>query len=233
MALGETQRRLLLDVMAVGGAWPLLLAGGQAAELHGLARHGGAGLELVTDAQTPMAELASALRAGLEARGRQVRELAMAPLEARLEVTDPAGGAPCPVGLRKETLWRPPVPGPCGPVLAVEDLVGIRVRELADRGTPACLVDVRAAARHRPVAELEELGRRHAQDGLELAELQARLEGVEWLDDREFAARGLDPEQIAGLRAWAQGWADDIGERLAEEAPYEEPPDEEPADEDV
>ncbi|MEV5508906.1 hypothetical protein [Streptomyces orinoci] len=222
MALDEPLRRLLLDLMAVGGSCPLLLAGGHAAEAHGLAAHAGAELELATDAQTPMAELTEVLRAGLEARGRQVRELSVEPLEARLAVSDPAGGGEYRVGIGKETLWRPPVPGADGPVLALEDLVGIRVRALADRGLAADLAVVRAAARDHSPAELEEWGRRHARDGLELADLQARLEGVEWLDDREFAACGLDPEQIAGLRAWAQGWADDIGERLAEEAPYEE-----------
>lgn len=66
----------------------------------------------------------------------------------------------------------------------------------------------------------EELGRRHAPDTFDLAELQSRLTGTEWLDDREFRTHGLDAPQIEELRRWALAWADDIAERLVEgEAP--------------
>lgn len=41
-----------------------------------------------------------------------------------------------------------------------------------------------------------------------------RLAGAEWYDDEEFAAYGLSPEEIAGLRGWAQEWIDDLDSRL-------------------
>ncbi|MDX2292827.1 hypothetical protein R6G00_11645, partial [Streptomyces roseofulvus] len=52
----------------------------------------------------------------------------------------------------------------------------------------------------------------------DLEELQAKLAGAVWIDDDEFTAHGLDEQRIQELRAWAQRWADDIGERLLEGA---------------
>ncbi|MFF7726021.1 hypothetical protein [Streptomyces sp. NPDC008001] len=208
--------------MAAGAACPLILGGSYALEAHGLLEPGAArrdtGLELVTEAPDPMPELVSALCEGLQERGWQTE-----PLEARLVVTDAATGEHCTVGLRKETLWRPPVLGPYGPVPAVEDVVGMAVRDLADLGLARDLVDVRAASGTWSHVELEELGRRHAGDaGFDLTDLQARLAGAEWIADSEFAAYGLDETGRAELLRWAEAWVDDIAERLMEEAPYEE-----------
>ncbi len=167
-----------------------------------------------------MAEIAGAVRAGLEARGWPVEVPVVDPLAARLVVGDEETGVRWRVDLRKEVLWRPPVTTEAGPALSLEDLVGTRVRALADRGLPRDLVDVHAAADRWSPAELEELGRRHAPDTFDLAELQSRLTGTEWLDDREFRTHGLDAHQIEELRRWALAWADDIAERLVEgEAP--------------
>ncbi|CAM5314015.1 hypothetical protein TPAU25S_00940 [Tsukamurella paurometabola] len=65
-------------------------------------------------------------------------------------------------------------------------------------------------------------GRRHAPDTFDLAELQSRLTGAEWLDDAGFRAHGLDAASVASLRRWAQAWADDIAERLVEGGAPEE-----------
>lgn len=109
-----------------------------------------------------------------------------------------------------------------GLVLSLEDVVGTKVRALADRGLARDLIDVRAATTHWSHAELEELGRRHARDTFDLNELQARLAGTDWIDDTEFAAHGLNDAAIGDLRRWAQEWADDIAARLQEET---DPPD--------
>lgn len=109
-----------------------------------------------------------------------------------------------------------------GLVLSLEDVVGTKVRALADRGLARDLIDVRAAADRWSHIELEELGRRHARDTFDLSDLQARLAGADWIDDTEFVAYGLDDHQTVELRQWAQEWADDIAERLQE---AESPPD--------
>lgn len=163
-----------------------------------------------------MEKIAATVRAGLEQRGWQVRALETDPLSARLIVTDPASGEECEVDVLKEALWRPPVQTEYGLVLSLEDVVGTKVRALADRGLARDLIDVRAATDRWSHPGLEELGRRHARDTFDLTDLQARLAGADWIDDTEFAAYGLDDGAIAGLRLWAQEWADDIAERLLE-----------------
>ncbi|MEU9351615.1 nucleotidyl transferase AbiEii/AbiGii toxin family protein [Streptomyces griseoloalbus] len=230
---GAVHQRLSGDLLAVGTPYDLVLAGGDAVRAHRLVdARLSRGVDLATEHPAAMAEIAGAVRAGLEGRGWAVRGLEADPLAARLTVGDPASGAEYRVDLRKEVLWRPAVETPAGPALSLEDLVGTTVRALADRGLPRDLVDVHAASRRWSHPELEELGRRHAPDTFDLAELQSRLTGTEWLDDAGFRAHGLDAPAIEDLRRWAQAWADDIAERLVEgEDPHDEDPQEDPEQE--
>lgn len=150
-----------------------------------------------------MGDIAATLRAGLEARGWKVRALETAPLSARFTVTDPITRQECEVDILKEIFWRPVTQSPYGPVLAEEDVIGTKVRALADRGSPRDLIDVFAASRRWTNAELEEFGRRHARGRFEREDLQSNLTGAEWTDDEAFAAYGLDDTTITALRAWA------------------------------
>ncbi|MFI2434314.1 nucleotidyl transferase AbiEii/AbiGii toxin family protein [Streptomyces sp. NPDC018693] len=222
MSLTELQRRLLVDVLAVGTPYPLALAGGHAVAAHGLVDRRSEDLDVATESPEAMADIAAAVRAGLERRGWLVGVPDTDPLSARLPVTDPGTGERCEVDVHKEALWRPPVEGEYGPLVSLDDLVGTKVRALTDRGLARDLIDVRAAADRWSHVELEELARRHARDVFDLTDLQARLVGAEWLDDSEFAAYGLDDLAIAELRRWAQEWADDIAERLQEQAAPED-----------
>jgi hypothetical protein len=165
---------------------------------------------------------AAALASGLEERGWRARASATDPLSARLVVTDPGTADVCEVDIRKEVLWRPPVRTEYGLTLSLEDAVGTKVRALADRGLPRDLIDVRAAADHWSLLELEELGRRHAPDTFDLTDLQARLTGTDFIADTDFTTHGLDTESLTDLRRWAQQWADDIAERLVESSAPEE-----------
>ncbi|MFD5258656.1 nucleotidyl transferase AbiEii/AbiGii toxin family protein [Streptomyces bobili] len=223
MNLTDLHRRLLADVLDVGGVYPLALTGGYAVQAHGLVNRLSQDLDVATENPERMEDIATAVRTGLEERGWRVRALETDPLSARLIVTDPASREECEVDVLKETLWRPPVHTEHGLVLSLEDVVGTKVRALADRGLARDLVDVQAAADRWSHIELEELGRRHARDSFDLCELQARLVGADWIDDTEFAAYGLDEPAITDLRRWAQSWADDIGERIQElEPPLED-----------
>ncbi|MEG3627284.1 hypothetical protein [Streptomyces poriticola] len=212
-------RSLPADLLAAGAPYGLLLAGGHAAREHGLVERAGPGVTVASDSSAGMAEIADGVRAGLVELGWLVASVETDPLAARLVVAEPVTGAECVVDVVKEVLWGPPVASEDGPVLSLEDLIGTRVRALVDRGLARDLVHVRAAARLRSRPELEELGRRHALDAFDLADLQSRLTGADWIDDGAFAACGLDPEAVAELRRWALEWADDIAERLAEEEP--------------
>ncbi|PCG86005.1 hypothetical protein CIB93_10895 [Streptomyces sp. WZ.A104] len=223
MNLTELHRRLLADVLDVGGVYPLALTGGYAVQAHGLVDRLSQDLDVATENPDRMEDIAAVVRTGLEQRGWCVEALETDPLSARLMVTDPASREECEVDILKEALWRPPVQTEHGLVLSLEDVVGTKVRALADRGLARDLIDVRAGTDRWSPVELEELGRRHARDSFDLTELQARLVGADWIDDTEFAAYGLDDREIVELRQWAQIWADDIGERLHElEAPHEE-----------
>ncbi|MEV5428504.1 hypothetical protein [Streptomyces sp. NPDC052701] len=212
----EAHLRLLGDLLEAGERYRLVLAGDYAVLAHGLVERPGRGVDAATEHAAAMADIVVTVRSGLEARGWDVRVAETVPLAARLVVTDPVSGARCEAGVHKEVLWRPPVRTGLGPALCLEDLVGTRVRALAGRGLPGDLVDVRAAADRWSRPELEELGRRHAPDTFDLADLQARLTGTDWFDDARFGAYGLDERAVAALRRWAQEWADDIAERLVE-----------------
>lgn len=162
-------------------------------------------LDVATENPAPMTDIAATLRAGLEARGWKVHALETAPLSARFTVTDPATGQECEVDILKEIFWRPVAQSPYGPVLAEEDVIGTKVRALADRGAPRDLIDVFAASRRWTNAELEEFGRRHARGRFEREDLQSNLTGAEWTDDEAFGAYGLDDATITALRTLGRG----------------------------
>ncbi|MFI1103380.1 nucleotidyl transferase AbiEii/AbiGii toxin family protein [Streptomyces melanogenes] len=214
MNLTHLHRRLLADVLAVGDAYPLAVTGGYAVQAHGLVDRLSQDLDVATENPDPMESISDTVRTGLEQRGWSVRALETDPFSARLIVTDPDSGEECEVDVLKEVLWRPPVQTEYGLVLSLEDVVGTKMRALADRGLARDLIDVRAAADRWSPPELEELGRRHARDTFDLSDLQARLAGADWIDDTEFAAYGLGEHEISALRQWAQEWADDINERV-------------------
>jgi hypothetical protein len=161
-----------------------------------------------------MGEITQSLRTGLEERGWQVSVIEVAPLSARFQVTDPHTGDVCEVDVLKEVFWRPVAHSDYGPVLGEEDVIGTKVRALADRGAARDLIDVFAASRRWNTADLEEFGRRHARGRFSPEDLQARLAGADWIDDAEFAAYGLDENAMGALRKWAQLWSDDLARRL-------------------
>lgn len=219
--------RLLTDLVTVGARYPLVLAGDCAVRAHALLTEAAreASLELATENPEPMDQIAAMVRYGLTQRGWRVRPLETDPLSARLLVTDPDTAEEATVDLLKETFWRPPVMTDLGPALSLDDLIGTKVRALTDRGAVRDLTDVHTAAAHWSYPDLEEQGRRHAWDDLDLADLQSRLEATELLDDREFVAAGLDEESVPVVRRWARAWADDIAERLLEEEALRPPGD--------
>lgn len=220
--LPDPHRRLLGDVLAVGAPFPLVLGGGHAVRVHGLVDRVCRGVGVATESSARMEFIAATVRTGLEERGWQVRMPAREPLSAQLAVAGPDMREECEVDLRKEVLWRPPVPTRLGLTLSLEDVVGTKVRALADRGLARDLIDVHAARDRWSHPELEELGRRHTRDIFDLTDLQARLSGMDWIDDAEFTAYGFGDRGIAGLRRWAQEWVYDIAERLLEGQPPEE-----------
>lgn len=214
MNLSELHRRLLADVLDIGTPYPLVITGGYAVQAHGLVDRLSQDLDVATENPAPISEIVRTVSSGLTKRGWQVEEIEIGALSGRLLATDPGTGEQCEVDVLKEVLWHPPTSSAYGPVLSLDDVIGTKVRALADRGAVRDLIDVHAASQHRSTADLENLGRRHARYAFSLEDLRDRLAGAEWWDDQDYGDYGLQPDQIDALRTWALEWATDIGARL-------------------
>jgi hypothetical protein len=215
--LTDLHRRLLADVLLVGAQYPLVMTGGYAVQAHGLVDRPSQDIDVATQSPIPMADIAATISAGLRGHGWEVRQVGVDPLSARLIVTSRDTGEECELDILKEAFSQPPLLTVQGPVLAFDDVVGTKVRALADRGAVRDLIDTYAASFHRTNAELEALGRRHARDEFSLEELASRLGGAEWYDDEAFAAYGVPDDYIRHVRAWATEWAASIQSRLIED----------------
>jgi hypothetical protein len=226
MNLTALHRRLMQDVLEIGNSLPLVITGGYAVQAHQLVDRLSRDIDVATNSSFPMEDIASVVVAGLTARGWDMCIIAVDPRSARMTATDPPTGEHCELDILKEVFNQPPAVTPYGPVLALYDVIGTKVRALAGRGLPRDLIDIHAASQLCSNIELESLGRRHAWDEqFSLSELKARLDGAEWYDDQAFAEYGLSAEQITDLRGWAQAWASDILRRTNAET-YEEDDDE-------
>ncbi|AWK12301.1 hypothetical protein SSP531S_38540 [Streptomyces spongiicola] len=217
MKLTPLHERLLADILDLGSPYPLVLTGGYAVQAHGLVERFSRDLDVATENPAPMQEIVASLTAGLGARGWRTTHVQTDPLSGRFLVTDPDTGEECEVDVLKEAFWAPPAQTPYGPVLSLDDVIGTKVRALADRGTVRDLIDVQAASRHRSTADLESLGRRRAHDEFSLEDLRDRLIGADWYEDEDYAAYGLTSRQIGELKAWALEWAEDLGARIHDE----------------
>ncbi|MGK3943690.1 nucleotidyl transferase AbiEii/AbiGii toxin family protein [Streptomyces caeruleatus] len=217
MRLTPLHERLLADILDLGSPYPLVLTGGYAVQAHGLVERFSRDLDVATENPAPMDEIVASLTTGLATRGWQTTHVQTDPLSGRFLVTDPDTGEECEVDVLKEAFWAPPAQTPYGPVLSLDDVIGTKVRALADRGTVRDLIDVQAASRHRSTADLESLGRRRAHDEFSLEDLRDRLTGADWYEDEDYAAYGLTSRQIEELKAWALEWAEDLGARIHDE----------------
>ena len=139
--LTDLHRRLLADVLEIGSGYPLVITGGYAVQAHGLADRLSQDLDVATEHPAPMPDIVTTLAEGLSARNWHVRVIGADPLSGRLVATDSVTGEECEVDVLKEAFWFPPQAGEWGPVLALDDVIGTKVRALADR--------VRGARSHR------------------------------------------------------------------------------------
>jgi predicted nucleotidyltransferase component of viral defense system len=201
--------------MEIGNAFPLVLTGGYAVQAHRIVDRFSRDIDMATDSALTMEAIVSAVIDGLTERNWQVEVIGVDPHGARMMVTDPGTGEQCELDILRESFSSPPETTPYGPVLALDDVIGTKVRALAGRGLPRDLIDIHAASRLRTMTELEALGRRHAwDDEFSLEDLKFRLDGADWYDNQAFAEYGLTDHDISDLRRWAQSWSDDINRRL-------------------
>jgi hypothetical protein len=133
MNFTNLHRRLLRDLLEVGSDFPLVITGGYAVQAHGLVDRASQDLDVATQSPISMDAIVSAVETGLTARGWTVHQVESDPLSARFLAAD-AEGRECEVDILKEAFWLPPLQTDYGPVLALDDVIGTKVRALADRG---------------------------------------------------------------------------------------------------
>jgi hypothetical protein len=211
--------RLLAQIgFHAGDDLGLVLAGGYAIAEYDLTSRPSRDVDFATASPLPLPQIADQLAGAYRAAGFEVTVVETTLRMARMEVRDQT--QVCEVDLLKEAIG-PPARMSVGPVLAIEDAIGLKMRALHDRTTHRDFIDVRAAATAGySVRDLERFGRRHTPD-FTVTDLADRLSAVVDLHDRGFAAYGLDQETIGELRAWAAGWEADLRARQASEP---EPP---------
>lgn len=132
MNLNALHRKLLRDVLEIGNAFPFVITGGYAVQAHGLVDRLSRDIDVATNSSIPMASLADHLVAGLTERAWRVRVIGVDPVSARFMVTGPETGEDCEVDILKEGFNRPPAVTPYGPVLALDDVIGTKVRALEE-----------------------------------------------------------------------------------------------------
>jgi hypothetical protein len=206
-------RRLARQALGADEELGLVLAGGYAISAHGLTSRPSQDLDFATRSPIPMAEVTDRLAQVFRESGCEVAVIEVAPLMARLEIT--SDGRVCEIDLLKGHIGSP-VLMEIGPVLALDDAVGMKVAALHDRATHRDFIDVHAAATRADytLADLERLGAAH-KPGFSAEELIDRLTAIELRADQRFYDYGLTAEQVDEMRRWAMAWADDIGRRLA------------------
>ncbi|WP_349878955.1 nucleotidyl transferase AbiEii/AbiGii toxin family protein [Micromonospora sp. HUAS YX12] len=209
--MDELHTRLLRVGFRAGDDLGLVLAGGYALAAHDLVNRPSRDIDFATATALPLPLVAARLTEAYRAEGLDCWVVEATPRMARLLVEGP--GFACEVDLLKEAIG-PPARLHIGPVLALEDAIGLKVRALHDRAAHRDYIDVRAAGRIVECRGLESLGARHTV-AFSLHELADRLGGIDELEVETFASYGLGEDDIGGLRRWARRWEADIRARLA------------------
>ena len=193
----------------------LVLAGGYAISAHHLTSRPSRDLDFATVSALPLDVITDRLASVYRSAGYEVQVIETAPTMARFEVHDE--DQRCEVDLLKAGI-QPPVRLGIGPVLALDDAVGLKVGALHDRGTHRDFIDVHAAHTRGGYSlhELERLGAAHLLR-FTPGELLDRLDAVEFLDDETFTAYGLTDDDVTALHRWSRSWADDLRTRVATE----------------
>jgi hypothetical protein len=120
----------------------------------------------------------------------------------------------------KEPLNHEPAMMSFGPVVALEDVVALKVGALHDRGVQRDVIDVHAASRLFSQADLVAMARSVLDEEFRLESLRDQLDRVQMYPDEEFAVYGIDVAQIAAIRSWAIQWSARLSMELAGAEPW-------------
>lgn len=118
------------------------MAGGYAVSAHQLTDRPSQDLDFATASSLALPDIATRLGAAYAQAGFRVSHIESTSRMARWEVSD--GRQACEVDLLKEAIG-PPVHLEIGPVLTLDDAIGLKVRALHDRAAHRDFIDVHAA----------------------------------------------------------------------------------------
>jgi hypothetical protein len=219
--MDDFHRKLAQIGFDAGDDLGLVLAGGYAIAQYDLTSRPSQDVDFATASALALPQIVDRLAQAYRDAGLAVALIEATPRMAWLEVRD--HDRVCEIDVLKEAIG-PPAMLSVGPVLAIDDAIGLKMRALHDRTTHRDFIDVHAAIiSGYTTGDLERLGRRHTPD-FSLTELADRLSGAVYLNDRGFAAYGLDAATIRDLRAWAAAWESDLRSRpTAESGPVRRP----------
>jgi hypothetical protein len=140
-------------------------------------------------------EITEGLAAAYRQAGFQVRVLNTGGRFGHLDVVLPSAGR-YRVDIMKEPLNHEPAMMSFGPVVALKDVVALKVGAFHDRGVLRDVIDVHAASRLCTQADLVAMARSVLDEEFRLESLRDQLDRVQMYPDEEFAVYGIDMARV-------------------------------------
>ena len=210
---------LVAAALPVCSRYGLAVTGGYAIKAHGLVDRPSEDIDFATSHLAPVEEITEGLAAAYSQAGFQVRVLNTGGRFGHLDVVLPSGGR-YRVDIMKEPLNHEPAMMSFGPVVALEDVVALKVGAFHDRGVLRDVIDVHAASKLFSQADLVAMARSVLDEEFRLESLRDQLDRVQMYPDEEFAVYGIDVAQSAAIRSWAIEWSARLSMELAEAEPW-------------
>jgi hypothetical protein len=220
MPLLEGDHARLVEVaLPVCERYGLAITGGYAMKAHGLVDRPSDDIDFATRDPAPIEEITEALAEAYRRAGCLARVIRTGGRFGHLDVAFPSGAA-CRVDILKEPLNLEPAIMSFGPVVALADVVALKVGALHDRGVLRDFIDVHAASRLFSGNDLVTMARSVLDDEFRLESLRDQLDRVQMYPDEEFAVYGLDAAQAAEIKSWAIDWSARLSVDMAETEPW-------------
>ncbi len=220
MPLLEGDHAVLVEAaLPVCERYGLAITGGYAMKAHGLVDRPSDDIDFATRDLAPVEEITEALATAYRLVGCQARVIKTGGRFGHLDVALPSGAA-CRVDILKEPLNHEFAMMSFGPVVALADVVALKVGALHDRGVVRDYIDIHAASKLFSEADLVTMARSVLDDEFRLECLRDQLDRVQMYPDEEFAVYGLDASQASEIKAWAIGWSARLSMAMAETEPW-------------
>jgi hypothetical protein len=221
----EGDHALLVEAaLPVCAEYGLALAGGYAIKAHGLVSRPSDDVDFATGHTAPIEEITTALGDAYRQFGFEAHMVHTGGRLGHLNVTLPPGTT-YRVDILKEPLNHLPVMMSVGPVIALADVVALKMGALHDRAVLRDIIDIHGASKVFSKADLIAMARAVLDDEFQLEILRDQLARVYMYPEEEFAVYGFSQEQAAEVQRWALEWSSEIGTDIAEAEPWSDPED--------